>query len=214
MSDRPLTGERASGPRVSGGGRRAAWMLTDVFAPQYVALALPVVAGGLSGGWAGAAWGLLASAVCAGVPAAVIAVGVRRGRLDSMHVVDRAGRTGPMLAGLAAVVAGLVLLVLLGAPLMVTVTAAVMLGWIVVLGSITLVWKISFHTGVSAGAAVVLAHVLPAAPTLAAGAVLVAVIGWARVRVSHHTPAQVTAGAITAAAVAWGVLLLAGVPGV
>ncbi|MCF6475831.1 hypothetical protein FAF44_46950 [Nonomuraea sp. MG754425] len=33
--------------------------------------------------------GLLAAAVCAGVPAAVIAVGVRRGRLDSIHLVER-----------------------------------------------------------------------------------------------------------------------------
>ncbi|MFD8560592.1 hypothetical protein ACFV1N_25245 [Streptosporangium canum] len=169
------------------------------------------MAGGLAGGWSGAAWGLLASLVCAGIPAAVIALGVRRGRLDSVHLVDRTGRKGPMLAGLAAVVAGLVLLVVLGAPRLVTATAAVMLGWIVVLGAITLTWKISFHAGVSAGAVVVLAHVLPAAPTLVLGAILVVAIGWARVQVTHHTLAQTVAGAIVAAAVTWGVLALAGV---
>ena len=156
----------------------------------------------------GALWGLLAAALCAGVPVGVIAVGVRRGRLDSMHLVDRKSRTGPMLAGLVTVAAGLALLALLDAPAIVTATAAVMLGWVLVLGSITLKWKISFHTGVAAGAAVVLAHVLPAAATLAVGAVLVGVIGWARVRVSHHTPAQTVAGAVAGAGVAGAVLAL------
>ncbi|MGJ6960662.1 hypothetical protein ACSDR0_02050 [Streptosporangium sp. G11] len=192
------------------GGKRGglAWAVTEVAAPQYVVIALPPVAGLLAHGWAGALWGLLAAALCAGVPVGVIAVGVRRGRLDSMHLVDRRSRTGPMLVGLVTVVAGLVLLVLLDAPAIVTATAAVMLGWVLVLGSITLKWKISFHTGVAAGAAVVLAHVLPAAATLAVGAALVGLIGWARVRVSHHTPAQAVAGAAAGAGVAWAVLAL------
>ncbi|WP_229803769.1 hypothetical protein [Planobispora rosea] len=168
------------------------------------------MAGGLSAGWIGAAWGLLAALVCAGIPAAVIALGVRRGRLDSIHVVERASRTGPMLAGLVAVAAGLTALIALGAPRAVIASAAVMLGWIIVLGAITLVWKISFHTGVAAGAAVLLSHLLSPAPTLAVGALLVVAIGWARVRISHHTPAQALAGALVAAAATWGALALVG----
>ncbi|MEV4378304.1 hypothetical protein [Streptosporangium sp. NPDC049644] len=185
-----------------------AWVVTEAAAPQYVAIALPPLTGLLAHGWTGAAWGLLAAALCAGLPVGVIAVGVRRGRLDSMHLVDRKSRRGPMLAGLTAVTIGLVLLALLDAPTIVTATAAVMLGWVLVMGSITIRWKISFHTGVAAGAAVVLAHVLPAAATLAVGAALVGVIGWARVRVSHHTPAQTIAGAAAGAGVAWAVLTL------
>ncbi|GAA2881389.1 hypothetical protein GCM10010517_44290 [Streptosporangium fragile] len=204
MADQRVDGVEApqDGPRT---GRGVAWAVTEVFAPQYVALLLPPVAGGLAHGWAGAAWGLLAAALCAGIPAGVIAVGVRRGRLDSMHLVDRRSRKGPMLAGLVAVVVGLVLLAVLDAPAIVTATAAVMLGWVLVMGPITLLWKISFHTGVSAGATVVLAHILPPALTLVVGALLVAVIGWARVRVTHHTPAQAVAGAVGGAGVAWGV---------
>ncbi|MEU8382288.1 hypothetical protein [Streptosporangium sp. NPDC048865] len=200
----------APGQDAGAGGRGGglAWAVTEVAAPQYVVLALPPVAGLLAHGWAGALWGLLAAAVCVAVPVGVIAVGVRRGRLDSMHLVDRSSRTKPMLVGLVTVAAGLVLLAVLDAPAIVTATAAVMLGWVLVLGSITLKWKISFHTGVAAGAAVVLAHVLPAAATLAVGAVLVGLIGWARVRVSHHTPAQVVAGAVAGAVVAWAVLAL------
>ncbi|MER5644312.1 hypothetical protein [Streptosporangium sp. NPDC002524] len=206
MTDR----REASGQGPGAGAERGglAWAVTEVAAPQYVVIALPIVAGLLAHGWAGALWGLLAAALCAGAPVGVIAVGVRRGRLDSMHLVDRRSRTGPMLVGLVTVAAGLALLALLDAPAVVTATAAVMLGWVVVMGAITLRWKISFHTGVAAGAAVVLAHVLPAVATLAVGTVLVGLIGWARVRVSHHTPAQVAAGAATGAGVAWAVLAL------
>jgi hypothetical protein len=45
---------------------------------------------------------VLAAVLCAGLPAGVIAVGVRRGRLDSMHLVERESRKGPMPAGVAA----------------------------------------------------------------------------------------------------------------
>ncbi|MEU7891753.1 hypothetical protein AB0B45_02685 [Nonomuraea sp. NPDC049152] len=182
--------------------------MTEVFAPQYVAIVMPPVAGLLAEGWTGLAWGLLAAALCAGVPAAVIWVGVRRGRLDSIHLVERKSRKGPMLAGFAAVVVGLVVLAVLDAPRVVVASAAVMLAWVVVMGSITLLWKISFHTGVSAGTAVVLAHVLPPMPVLAVGMVVVAVIGWARVRVSHHTAGQVIAGAAAGTATTWATLAI------
>ncbi|MER5622381.1 phosphatase PAP2 family protein [Streptosporangium sp. NPDC002544] len=210
MADQRVNDVGAPGQGPGGEGERGglAWVVTEVAAPQYVAIALPPVTGLLAHGWTGAMWGLLAAALCAGVPVGVIAVGVRRGRLDSMHLVDRKSRRGPMLAGLITVAVGLVLLALLDAPAIVTATAAVMLGWVLVMGSITMWWKISFHTGVAAGAAVVLAHVLPAAATLAVGAALVGVIGWARVRVSHHTPTQTIAGAAAGAGVAWAVLTL------
>ncbi|MFF3444161.1 hypothetical protein [Streptosporangium sp. NPDC002721] len=202
-----MTDQRET-PGAGAGRGGLAWAVTEVAAPQYVVIALPPVAGLLAHGWAGALWGLLAAALCVGVPVGVIAVGVRRGRLDSMHLVDRRSRTGPMLVGLVTVAVGLVLLVLLDAPAVVTATAAVMLGWVLVMGAITLKWKISFHTGVAAGAAVVLAHVLPAAVTLGVGAALAGLIGWARVRVTHHTTAQAVAGAAAGAGVAWAVLAL------
>ncbi|MFI7134099.1 hypothetical protein ACIBQ1_51090 [Nonomuraea sp. NPDC050153] len=193
---------------AAGRGGRFARAVTEVFAPQYVGIAMPPVAGLLAEGWAGLAWGVLAAAVCAGVPATVIAVGVRRGRLDSIHLVERKSRKGPMLIGLATVVVGLIALALLDAPRAVVASVAVMLAWVLVMGPVTLLWKISFHTGVSAGTTVVLAHVLPAVPVLVVGAVVVAVIGWARVQVSHHTIAQALAGAVAGTAAAWGTLAL------
>ncbi|MBO3746054.1 hypothetical protein J5X84_08260 [Streptosporangiaceae bacterium NEAU-GS5] len=172
----------------------AARLATEVFAPQVLVIAMPPVVGAVSLGWRGAAWGLVASALCGGVPAGVIALGVRSGRLDSRHIVDRAKRTGPLLAAVAAVTATLLLLAVLGAPRLLVATVAAMLAGLAVTVPITLRWKISFHAAVSAGTVVVFAHVLPPLPVYAVGALLVALVCWARVRVSHHTAAQVVAG--------------------
>src|SRR5262249_5985232 len=147
-----------------------------------------------------------ASALCGGVPAAVIALGVRNGRLDSHHIVDRARRTGPLLAAVAAVLAALVLLVALRAPTLLVATVTAMLVALAVTVPITLRWKISFHAAVSAGTVVVIAHVLPAVPTAVVGTLVVALVCWARVRLAHHTAAQVIAGALVGAAATWATL--------
>lgn len=190
------------------GENKVAWAVTNVFAPQYVAFLAPVLTGGVADGLTGALWGLGAAAVCVGVPAAVIGIGVRRGRLDSMHVVDRTSRKGPLLSGLVALILGLVVLIAAGAPPVVKATVAVMLACVAVMGAVTIRWKISFHTGVVAGTTVMLAHLLPPAYILPIGAAITALVSWARVRVSHHTPAQTIAGATTGAILAWAVFTL------
>ncbi|MEV0588344.1 phosphatase PAP2 family protein [Nonomuraea sp. NPDC050310] len=194
---RDVTGEP---PAATGPDRLARWV-TELFAPQVLVIAMPPLAGLLAQGWTGAAWGLLASALCGGVPAAVIAMGVRAGRLDSRHLVERAGRTKPLLAAAGAVLAALVLLIVLGAPTLLVATVAAMLGALAVTVPVTLRWKISFHAAVSGGTVVVFAQVLPPPPTLAAGAVLLALVCWARVRLGHHTTAQVLAGLVVGVAV-------------
>ncbi|MEU4577622.1 MULTISPECIES: hypothetical protein [Nonomuraea] len=185
--------------------------VTDLLAPQVLVIAMPPAVGLIAEGWAGAVWGLVASVLCGGVPAAVIAVGVRSGRLDSHHIVDRARRTGPLLAAVGAVLFALLLLGVLGAPTLLVATVTAMLAALAVTIPVTLRWKISFHAAVSAGTVVVLAHVLPAAPTLAAGAAVVALVCWARVRLTHHTWAQVAAGALVGTLVTWGTLAAFGI---
>ncbi|MFI6318684.1 hypothetical protein ACIBG8_14240 [Nonomuraea sp. NPDC050556] len=185
--------------------------VTDVMSPQVLVIAMPPVVGMIAHGWQGALWGLLASALCGGVPALVIAIGVRSGRLDSHHLVDRTRRRGPLLAAVAAVVAALVLLAVLDAPTLLVATVTAMLAALAVTVPITLAWKISFHAAVSAGTVVVFAHVLPPVPTAVIGAAIVGLICWARVRVAHHTPAQVLAGAIVGTAVTWSTLAAFGV---
>ncbi len=190
---------------------RVARRVTDLLAPQVLVIAMPPAVGLAERGWSGAVWGLLASLLCGGVPTAVIAIGVRSGRLDSHHIVDRARRTGPLLAAVAAVLVALLLLVVLGAPRLLVATVTAMLAALAVTVPVTLRWKISFHAAVSAGTAVVLAHVLPPVPTVAAGAAVVALVCWARVRLAHHTPGQVVAGALAGTLVTWATLAAFGV---
>ncbi|MFB4264015.1 hypothetical protein [Nonomuraea sp. GTA35] len=180
--------------------------VTNVLAPQVLVIVMPPLVGLLAQGWSGAAWGLVASAFCGGVPAAVIAVGVRSGKLDSHHIVDRARRTGPLLAAVAAVLVALALLVVMGAPTLLVATVTAMLVALGVTVPITLRWKISFHAAVSAGTVVVLTHVLPAWPTAIAGAAVVGLVCWARVRLTHHTWAQVVAGAAAGTLTTWATL--------
>ncbi|WP_424531381.1 hypothetical protein ACOZ38_15550 [Sphaerisporangium viridialbum] len=202
-------GEGAKG--ASGLSDRVARWVTEIFAPQVLVIGLPPVVGLVSDGWTGFQWGLLASLLCGGVPAVVIAMGVRSGRLDSRHIVDRSRRTMPLLVAVAAVLAALMLLAGLGAPRLLVATVAAMLAGLAVTVPVTLRWKISFHAAVSAGTVLVLARVLPAMPTLAAGAVVVAVVCWARVRLAHHTVAQVAAGAVAGGGSALLTLALSGV---
>jgi uncharacterized membrane protein (DUF4010 family) len=196
---------RGLAPRDQAKDLLARWT-TEVFAPQVLVIAMPPVVGLIAEGWAGASWGLLASALCGGVPALVIAVGVRLGRLDSRHLVDRTKRTKPLLSAVAAVVLALVLLVGLGAPKLLVATVTAMLAALAVAVPITVWWKISFHAAVAAGTVVVFAHVLPPAPTAAVGAALLALICWARVRLTHHTVPQVLAGLAVGVATTWGTL--------
>ncbi|GAA3103881.1 hypothetical protein [Streptosporangium carneum] len=181
----------------------AARWVTGVFAPQLLVIVLPPVVGLMADGWPGAWWGLGASALCGGIPAGVILAGVRSGRLDSHHLVDRASRTRPLLVAVGAVLVALALLVWLGAPRLLVATVTAMLAALAVTVPVTLRWKISFHAAVSAGTVVVLSRVLPAAPTLAAGALVVATVCWARVRLGHHTSAQVAVGALVGFCTAW-----------
>ncbi|MEV6980252.1 hypothetical protein AB0M95_03175 [Sphaerisporangium sp. NPDC051017] len=209
------------GARVPGAGEgvvegtgvtdRVARWVTEVFAPQVLVIGLPPVVGLVSDGWAGFRWGLVASLLCGGVPALVIALGVRAGRLDSRHIVDRSRRTVPLMVAVVAVLAALVLLAGLGAPRLLVATVGAMLAGLAVTVPVTLLWKISFHAAVSAGTVLVLSRVLPATPTLTVGLLVVAVVCWARVRLAHHTFAQVAAGAVTGAVSSWAVLVLSGV---
>ncbi len=184
----------------------AARWVTGVFAPQLLVIVLPPIVGLMADGWPGAGWGLGASVLCGGIPAGVILAGVRSGRLDSHHLVDRASRTRPLLVAVGAVLLTLALLVWLGAPRLLVATVTAMLAALAVTVPITLKWKISFHAAVSAGTVVVLSKVLPAVPAFVAGVLAVTTICWARVRLGHHTPAQVAAGALVGFGTAWATL--------
>jgi membrane-associated phospholipid phosphatase len=71
---------------------------------------------------------------------------------------------------------------------------------LVVFTVVTHWWKMSIHAGVAAGTAATLTAVYGPLALLSVPLVLLA--GWARVRLSAHTIAQVVAGALVGAVIA------------
>ncbi|MEJ3745975.1 hypothetical protein WEI85_22120 [Actinomycetes bacterium KLBMP 9797] len=147
---------------------------------------------------AGLAWAALAVVFTAAVPYGVIWFGVRRGRLTDHHIGVREQRRRPLLYGLLSCLLGLVGLVLLGAPrqLIALILAFFVVG--IAITAINQFWKLSAHAGVAACSAAVLTALF--GPWLLLSYLVVAVIGWSRVRLRDHTAAQVIAGAAVGAA--------------
>ena len=188
--------------------RRVARLVTEVLAPApTVAVLLLLVAWQSATTPAEAArWGILAALFASVVPFTYIVRGVRRGRLTDHHVRLREQRPLPLLVGIGSVLLGLALLASWGAPReLVALVAAMAVGLASAL-LVTLVWKLSIHTAVVAGAGVIL--VLVFGPALLALAPLVGLVCWARVAVGDHTPAQTLAGVALGAGVAASVFSL------
>ena len=101
-------------------------------------------------------WGILAALFASFVPFLYIVRGVRRGRLTDHHVRVREQRRLPLLVGVASVVIGLTLLALWGAPRELVALVASMVVGLASSLLVTLVWKISIHTAVVAGAVTIL----------------------------------------------------------
>jgi hypothetical protein len=100
----------------------------------------------------------------------------------------------------ASVAVGLILLLVLGAPFLLTGYLAFMLASVAVLAAITTVWKISIHCAVASGSVTILA--LTYGPLVLCAYLLVGLLGWARVAVKDHSVAQVVAGSVLGAAAA------------
>lgn len=181
---------------------RLARLVTETLAPApTVALLLLLVAWHSAPSTADAVrWGVLAALFASIVPFMYIIRGVRRGRLTDHHVRVREQRRLPLLVGVASVVIGLTLLALWGAPRELVALVGSMVVGLASSLLVTLMWKISIHTAVVAGAVTIL--VLVFGPPLLSLAPLVALVCWARVAVGDHTPAQTMAGVTLGATVA------------
>jgi len=137
-------------------------------------------------------WGGIAAVSASVLPYALILRSVRRGRLSDRNISLREQRVRFGGVAITSILIGLVVLVVFDAPaemvaLQASIAVGVACGWV-----ITLWWKISVHAAIAAGAATVLLLVFGLA--LLVVWPLVALIGWSRVQVGDHTPAQVLAG--------------------
>jgi membrane-associated phospholipid phosphatase len=152
-------------------------------------------------GLAGVGWGLLAAFFVAVLPTLFVSHGIRHGRWADRNVGARRPRLIVLAFITASVAAGLILLIVLGAPVMVTGYVAFMLTSVAVLAAITTAWKISIHCAVASGSVAILA--LTYGPLLLPGFLLVALLGWSRVSLRDHTTAQVVGGTVLGALAAY-----------
>ncbi len=141
-------------------------------------------------------WSLILTAVGILPVLLVIIYLVQTGGLDSIFTNAREERTKLyLLTGVCVIVSGIILLHF-GAPLMLVATFIAALIEILVFISINLWWKISVHTAFIAALVTIL--VILYGPIAAVSAVLLPLIAWARIKLRHHSLAQVTTGALLA----------------
>lgn len=192
MSDLTTTTTAHQTDITTGWQARTARAVTELFAPWVLIIGLFLAVGGNTGG-RGPAWGLLGAAFASMGPMTVIVAGVIVGRYTDHHLTTREQRIIPLALSLIMVITGIFVLHVLDAPADVLAVEAAMLGGLVVTAPITALWKISFHTGVAMAAVTILTVVY--GPALIALLPVVALIGWSRVKLTHHTPLQVLLGA-------------------
>ncbi|MFE2169691.1 hypothetical protein ACFXB3_32275 [Streptomyces sp. NPDC059447] len=172
---------------------KAARVLTDALAPANLVVALLLLIGWAgTGSWSGLGWGLLAALFCGVVPIGIIVLGVKRGALTDQHIRVRHQRMVPMALSLVSVVVGIGLLYVLGAPADVFALVVAMLVGLVSSLAVTVVWQISIHMSVAGGSVMIL--LLAFGPAVLPAALLAAAVGWSRLVLKAHTPAQLLAG--------------------
>jgi membrane-associated phospholipid phosphatase len=192
-------------------GGRQAWArrITYWLEPKNWLIVTVVAIGWHVDGRAGVGWGLLAALFTAVLPTLFISYGVRHGRWSDRNVGPRRPRLVVLGFITASVAAGLAVLLVAGAPRLLTGYLAFMLASVAVLALVTVVWKISIHCAVASGSVAILA--LTFGPLVLPAYALVALLGWSRVAVKDHTVAQVVAGVVLgagAAALAYAALVV------
>jgi len=128
------------------------------------------------------------------LPYLVMIYMVRAGIIPDMFASDRRTRTKPFLAVIGSYAGGMIALILLQAPRMLTALMACYVINSIVMMLITQVWKISVHASGIAGPSTFLLHQLGI--VMLPFFLLVLPIGWARLELRAHTRNQVLAGAL------------------
>lgn len=175
---------------------RAARFLTEAGAPAVVLGVLPVVFAIASAPTlaSGIGWGLVASLFFAVLPFGYVLRSVRAGRITDHHVGRREQRTRIILVSLAIMVVGFVVLAVGKAPrTLIAFLIGILIEAVLAL-LVTLAWKISIHSWVSAAGATSLVIVF--GPWALIAWPFMAGVGWSRIKLRDHTVAQVAAGTL------------------
>jgi membrane-associated phospholipid phosphatase len=193
-------------------------VVTEVFAPWVLVFSLPGLAA-----WhvtrsvvPSVVWGLVIGVTGSLLPMVVVVLGARRGRWHGHHVTNREGRVIPLLTCVLSLCVCVAALVLGDAPDRVVALVQAMLLSAVVGAAVTFAapvpggwgWKVSVHAAAAAGAVAVAAVMF--GPWTLVLAPAVALVGWSRVALGHHTVAQVVGGAVLGSVVGglsfWGLI--------
>jgi membrane-associated phospholipid phosphatase len=142
---------------------------------------------------------LVATAI---LPALFVYGAYRRGRAQSLDLSHRAERLGPAFFAVLTSTAVYPLLQSLAAPPLLLQLSAALATQFLTLALVTVRWKISYHAASAAGLAV-LAWAIDDPELGLALAALAGLVGWARVRLRRHTPAQVVGGLLSAVPIYW-----------
>jgi membrane-associated phospholipid phosphatase len=140
-------------------------------------------------------------------PVAVVLAAMRMGWVEDIYVSRREQRPRPFALGAISVLAGAVVLGAVGAEATVVALGWTLAGGLVVATLLTVLWKVSFHAAVAAGAVAVL--LVDVGQIALLGLPVVALVGWARVVRRAHTPEQVMVGAIMGALISALIFVLA-----
>lgn len=180
-------------------GKQAANLTSNILNPFLVSLAVMLL---LSFELASSTldalkWSLILVAISILPVFSVIIYLVHSGRIAGLFVNAREQRTGIYWLVAACAGVGCLILTYLGAPLVLVATFVAGLSVIVVFMCINFKWKISVHTAFVAASVTVL--IILYGFIAAVTVVLVPLVAWARVKVGHHSLAQVVIGAFLAA---------------
>ncbi|WP_225097483.1 phosphatase PAP2 family protein [Streptomyces sp. CoH27] len=182
------------------GIQRTARLISDRLHPKTWIVAVCLMIGWKADHLQGVMWSLVGVLFAAVIPMLFIDHGIKRGRWGDRNVGARKARLLVMIVILLSVLTCFTLMTTLDARRVLSALIASMLVTLAALALVTLAWKISVHQAVSAGAVIMLAQTYD--PWALLGYVLVAVVGWSRIELRDHTPAQVIAGTLLGTAVA------------
>ena len=186
---------------------RVALFLSTVFQPPVTVAVLLLLSPVIEPGFPGTAWfGALAVLFVCVLPFAAVLLLVRLGKITDRHVSDRRQRAPVLAMALLSLLAGLGLLTVVNAPVSVIVMVLAIVGSVVVLGVISVFWKISGHAGAVALSTAIAVLMLgaPWIPLM----LLIPAVCWSRVVLRAHTAAQVVVGALVGGGGAAGLWLL------
>lgn len=127
---------------------------------------------------------------------------MQKGLITDLHITQREQRG--TVFGVATLCAGLAyaILVYTHAPPMVLALGRAYLANCCLLAAVTFQWKVSIHAAFLGSATVIIHQVYGITAGLGMACFMVAV-AWSRTHRGRHTPAQVSAGASTAAIITW-----------